>query len=889
VSIAPAIDIVLRDGSTARVRQAGPDDVPAMRDFLARLEPEARWYRFFSAGINLENAARDAVAPPDGRALLVLTGEDERVVGHASYAARNAGEAEAEVAFAVDGAWQGRGLATTLLAHLAEAAAAEGITEFTAVTLAGNHRMIGVFRDSGFPVEVHARPGELHVRFPTSLTPEGRRRFEERERDAAVAAVGHVLRPSSVLVVAARTARGSAGGELLHNLIAGGFTGTLHGVLPAGEAPAGMPTARTIADVPGEVELAVLALPPEGVVRAARECARRGDVRALVVLLEGSGHIDTGQLVETCRAAGMRLVGPHCLGVVNTDPEISLDATFAPTHPAPGRVALASQSGAFGIAALDIAAARGVGLSSFVSMGAKADLSGNDLVQFWEADPRTDVVLLYLESFGNPRRFGQVARRASAHKPVIAVKSGRSPAPPHGDLSQTGALLATFDTHLDALFHHAGVIRTDTLGEMLDLAGLLARQPPPRGDRVAIVANAGGLGVQCADACSTAGLSVPPLGEPAQGALAAALPPGAAVANPVDVTAMAGAADYERALAVVLADPGVDAAIVLFARSLATPAADVAAVVDAMAAESGTQPLLAVFMGADAPRLPADATGAPRFAAPEEAVRALRRALAHGRRLAQPPDALGRLEGVDADRAAAIVATGLAAGGGWLDAADVEELLHCYGLRTAPSRMATTPRGAMRAAARLGGPVALKALAPGLMRKSDIGAVRTGVLGPTAVVRAAREILAAAHEHGYVPDGVLVQRMAGAGTELLLGIAGDSRLGPLVALAAGGATAELVADVQVRLAPVGPHEADRMISGLRSFPLLDGFRGRPRADIAAVRDAVLRVGALAAAHPELAELDCDPLVAGTGGAVIVDARARLEPPLPLPPYAALGG
>ena len=502
---------------------------------------------------------------------------------------------------------------------------------------------------------------------------------------------------------------------------------------------------RAIADVPGSVELAVLALAPGVVTEAARACARRGDVRALVVLLAGGGQIDVAALLATCRAAGMRLIGPSCLGVVNTDPEVSLDTTFAPARPVRGRVAFASQSGAFGIAALDLAAQRGIGLSSFVSMGAKADLSGNDLLRYWEADAATDVVLLYLESFGNPRRFGQVARRVTARKPVIAVKSRRAAPVPLPDSSQTHALLAGSDTHVDALFSHAGVIRTDTLGEMFDVAVLLARQPLPRGDRVAILTNAGGLGVQCGDACAAAGLQLASLGEA-----------GAAVANPVDLTAEAGSADYEHALAGVLADPDVDAVIVLFARSLATAASDVAAVVDA---GEHRQPVLAVFMGADAPALAAGMAGAPRFAAPEEAARALARALEHARRLARAPDEFGSLTDIDSDRAAAIVATSLAAGGGWLAAPEVEALLDCYGLQM------------------------------GARHASD------------------------------------------EGTELLLGIAGDPRFGPLVALALGGALAELVGDVQVRLAPVGPAEADRMITGLRGFPLLDGFRGRPRADL----------------------------------------------------------
>jgi acyl-CoA synthetase (NDP forming)/GNAT superfamily N-acetyltransferase len=878
-AVAP-VDVVLRDGSTARVRSARPNDAGLVRALLEGLEPEARWFRFFSAGVDFDRAAREAVEPRDGLALLVLTGEPERVVAHAMYG--RTGPDEAEVAFAVDGAWQGRGLATLLLAHLAAAATEDGITEFEALTLAENHRMVGVFRDSGFPVEVRSRPGELHVRLPTSLTPEGRRRFEAREHDAAVAAVAHVLRPASVVVVADA---GHVGETVLRNLVRGGFSGAFHAVLPRGAiAPDGVATVATVADVPGAIDLAVLALGGDAALDAARACGRRGDVHALVALLAGGDAVDGGELVATCRAAGMRLVGPQCLGVLNTDPAITLDATFAPDPPLPGRVAFASQSGAFGIAALDLAAQRGVGLSSFVSMGAKADLSGNDLLQYWEADERTDAVLLYLESFGNPRRFGAVARRVTASKPVIAVKSDRGAAAPRRDSSRTGALLSAADTHVDALFRHAGVIRTDTLAEMLDVAALLERQPVPRGDRVLIITNAGGLGVQCADACAAAGLRVEPLGEPSQRALAGALPAAVAAANPVDLSAGAVARDYERALGIALDDPGVDAAIVLFARSPAVAAADVAAVVDGTGRHR--QPLLAVFMGADAP--PLAGAGVPRFAAPEEAVRALGHALRHSRRLARPPDDLPQLDGIDADQAAAIVATGLEQGGGWLAPARTEALLACYGIPTAASRVAHSARGAVRAAARLGGPVAIKVVAPGLLHKAEVGAVRTGVSGAAAVERAAREVLSAARGYGYTPEGVLVQRMAPAGTELLAGVAGDARFGPLVTLAAGGEVAELLGDLQVRLAPVGPREADGMIAGLRSHPLLDGFRGRPRADHGALRDALLRIGALAAQHAEVAELDCDPLVAGPAGAVVVDARVRLESPPPPPPYAAVG-
>jgi acyl-CoA synthetase (NDP forming)/GNAT superfamily N-acetyltransferase len=863
-----AYDVVLRDGSTARIRTAGPGDAPAMRDFLLGLSDEARWFRFFSGALNFDVAARDAVDPDGGRALLVVTGSPERVVGHAMWVPT--GSDKAEVAFAVDGLWQGRGLATTLLAHLADDAAAHGIDVFTAITLPSNHRMVGVFRDSGFPVEVRSEPGELHVRFPTSLTDDGRRKFEARERDAAVAAVAHVLRPASVVAVTASDRPGTVGGELLRNLE--GFAGVLNVV--AADAD--------LADIAGPVDLAVVALGRADVLRVARRIAGRGDVRALLVLATEGGELQSSdELLATCRVAGMRLLGPNSLGVATADPAFA--ATYAPALPAPGRIGFGTQSGASGIAALDQAGVHGLGLSSFVSMGAKEDLSGNDLLQFWEQDEATDIVMLYLESFGNPRRFGRIARRLAAAKPLIALKSGRSSGRAGGE-SQTGALLTAAEASVEALFHHAGVIRTDTLGEMFDVAALLAYQPRPRGDRVAILTNSGGLGVQCADACDLAGLAVAALGARTQLELVRNLPVGSAVAQIVDMTAEASARDYGRGIAAAVAEPGIDAVIALFARSLWTRATDVADAVERAAGGSDV-PVLAVIMDPAEGALP---TAVPHFAAPEDAVKALARAIADSRRRAEPPDPHPELDGVDADRAAAIVADGLAAGGGRLPRERVEELLACYGIAVAESRVAPSPRAAANAASRLGGSVALKAIAPELARKSDVGAVRLGVHGPTAVERAAQAVLDAAESTGHVPHGILVQRMAEPGTELLVGITGDPRFGPLVAVGAGGATAELVGDVQIRLAPVGPREAGAMLRALRTFPLLEGFAGRPRADVAAVEQVVLRVGALADAHPEVAELDCNPVVAGPGGALVVDARARLGPAPPQAPYAAVG-
>jgi succinyl-CoA synthetase alpha subunit/GNAT superfamily N-acetyltransferase len=556
---AAGFDVALRDGSTVRLRPARPDDFDAVRAFLEALSEESRWLRFFGAGANLRDAATVAVRSSQTVSLLAVTGADGHVIGHGIYVRERAGEAE--IAFAVSDEWQRHGIATILLAQLADVAVAEGIHTFTALVLPQNHRMIGVFRESGYPVRVRAEPDVIEVTFPTDVGPEGLRRFEERERIAAVAAVGHVLQPLSVVVVGASHSRGTVGGEVLHNLVAGGFAGPLYAVNPHVGELDGVRILRSFEELPEPVEMAVIAVPAADVVEAARACGELG-VRALVILSAGfaevgeEGTARQRELLAVCRAAGMRVVGPNCLGVLNTDPAISLNATFAPGTPPAGHVAFASQSGAFGIAAIDLVAERSLGLSSFVSAGDRADLSSNDFLQFWEADERTSAIVLYLESFGNPRKFGQIARRVSSVKPVIAVKSGRTAAGRRAASSHTGAMVAASDTTVDALFAHAGVIRTNTIGEMFDVASLLCRQPLPVGDRVAVVTNAGGPGILCADALVAEGLRVEPLGDCTQRALWDVLPRAASVANPVDMLASATAADYARVLELVLADPG---------------------------------------------------------------------------------------------------------------------------------------------------------------------------------------------------------------------------------------------------------------------------------------------------------------------------------------------
>ena len=874
----PEADIALRDGSTVHVRPVRPEDVESLTEFLSGLSDEARTFRFFSAGANIRKAAQLFADASHGVALVAVTHGDQQIVAHGHYIREPDGTAE--VAFAVSDERQGQGIATMLLAQLARTAAAEGIETLSAVVMPDNRKMMEAFRASGFPLEVRARPGELHLTFPSALAEDGRRRFEERERTAAVAAVSHVLRPRSVAVIGASRRPEAVGTTILRNLARGGFSGTVSAVHPQAREIEGVTCHRRVADLPEAPELAVLAVPVQRVVEVARECGEAG-VRALVVVTSGFAEVgDEGrerqrELLAACRATGMRMVGPNCLGVITTDPDVALNASFAPGTPSRGRIGFASQSGAFGIASIELARTHGIGLSSFVSLGDKADLSGNDFLQYWEADEDTTAIALYLESFGNPRKFGRIARRITRSKPIVVVKSGRSQAGQRAASSHTGALLAAADTSVDALFRHSGVIRTDTIGELFDLAALLDRQPLPDGNRVAIVTNAGGPGILAADACEACGLRVEPLTDQTQRALAAGLPAEAAVGNPVDLIASATAADYGRAVELVLADPGVDAVLVVCVR-LGTPPAEIDAAVRAAAQD---KPVLATYLGPEPPEPAAD--GLPLFGGVEEAARALGHAVRYARHRGSEPDPPPALEDVDADAAAAVVAEGLAAGEGWLPPSQVERLLRAYGLPLADSHVARTPHAVQRAASVLGGRVAVKAVGDGLLHKTEMGAVRLD-LSPSAAARAAREL-----RDRLTPDGFLVQRMAPAGPELLVGVVGDPRFGPLVAVGAGGQTAELLGDVQVRLAPVGAREAAQMLRELRTFPLLTGYRGSAPADVGAVEDVVVRVAALAAAHPAIAELDCNPLIAGSDGAVIVDARVRLQAAEAEPPPGTL--
>jgi acetyl coenzyme A synthetase (ADP forming)-like protein len=892
--------VVLRDGSTLAIRPVRADDAVELGRFFADLSLESRVFRFFAAVINADSSVQRMVNVNyrSTYGLVAVAGAPPQIVGHAMYVEIQ--PRKAELALAVADAFQGRGVGTILLGQLAEAAAGAGYDMLEAVVRPENHRMLQMLRESGFPVHARSEPGEVHADLPTKIGPEAIRQFEDRDRLASVAAVTHLLAPRSVAVIGASRQAGSIGAAVVHNLVSYGYRGSLYPVNPAATEIEGLPVFPSVLAIPGDVEMAVVTVPAAVVAKVASECAQKG-VRGLVVISAGFGEAGPEgvalqrELVEICRQAGMRLVGPNCMGVINSAPDVSLDATFAPDRPITGRIGFLSQSGGLGLAVMARAQALGSGLSSFVSVGNKADLSGNDFMQYWESDPQTDVIMLYLESFGNPRKFARVARRVSRSKPILAVKGGRTQAGNRATSSHTGALLSASDITVDALFQQAGVIRTDTLAELFDAALLLGSQPLATGNRVAILTNAGGPAILCADACEANGLVVPPLPDAVRKTLATSMPAAGSTGNPVDMLAAASGSDYERAISVLAACEEIDAIIVIFTPPLITKGTEVVRSIHRAARKLPRAiPVLSVFMSKQAAPRVIEAGGVriPHYPFPEEAARALSLVARYGAWKSAPEETVEEVGGVDGDRAAGIVAAALASEAGWMGAPAIAELLSCYGIPFVETRHVRTADEAGREAAQMRGAdhkeaeVALKGVAAGVLHKSDAGAVQLHLKGARQVERAAVQMSAALEAAGHHVSGFDVQPMVPEGVEMLVGVVQDQHFGPVLACGAGGTATELLKDVAVRITPITKGDADRMVRSLKTFPRLDGYRGAPRADVAALEDVLLRVSALVEAHPEVAEMDLNPLVVHEAGAVVVDARIRLERGASRPPIGS---
>ncbi len=880
-------DVVLEDGSIVHVREAHPEDHDILVTFVKSLSASTMFARFTEA-IGLAEAVRRLSPDPQNYALLAI--RDGRAIGHAVFS--RSGKETAEVGLVVMDEFQGKGLGTILLGELAEAAQSEGINVFQARVVPDNYQMLKVLRDLGFPTSLSTMPGSVMVTFPTSIEKETVDAFDRRDANAAIAAMRKFLTPKGVAVIGASRDRNTIGGRLFRNVIDAGFQGPVYPVNPKADVVQSVTAYRSVLDCPGPVDLALVVVPAAVVVPVVRECAQKG-VKALVVVSSGFAEIGKKgaelqkQLVDACRESGMRLIGPNCMGIANTDPKVSLNAQFAPIQPMYGRIGFLSQSGALGIAVIEHANRLGLGMSTFVSVGNKADVSGNDLIEYWAADENTDLILLYLESFGNPRKFSRIARRVTKKKPILAVKSGRGAAGFRATQSHTGALLAASDVTVDALFRQAGVIRIDTLGDMFDVASFLVSQPVPKGDRVAIITNAGGAGILAADASEAAGLKVPEFAPETEAELKSFLSPDAGVRNPVDMIASATAEDFSRAIRAVARDPNVDALVVLFVPPIAIKPEDVAKqILSATADLQAKLPVIVTFMAYHgiAEVLTDGRVKVPSYPFPEVAIRALACAVNYGKWLDRPEDEALSFDDVRRDEAISLVAKNLANGPGWLPQGEAERLLRCYGIPTIRSIAAASAAEAGRAAAEIGGRVVLKAVTPGLLHKTEAGAVKLDLAGKRQVKKEAETMIATLVAEGFQSPSFVVQPMAAKGAEMLVGITSDPVFGPLIACGAGGTLVELLRDVSIRLTPLSLKDAEEMVSGLKTFPLLKGYRGSPALDVAALEDVILRVSALASDLPEVTELDLNPVILSPEGASIVDFRVRLverSPEVPL--------
>ena len=911
-------DHVLPDGTTIHVRSIRSDDRERLLAMWERTSERSRRARFLGPfRLTPDNVSRFTDLDPSNQFALVGTvgrGDEEQIVAVARYATYDGDPTHAEFAALVEDAHQGRGIGTAMVRHVATAAYEAGVKTLTGEVLADNARMLNLIRDIGLSYDSAREDvgGGSIVRadFGLEMTEDFLRVVAEDERRAAEAALRRFFHPERVAVIGASRDKRAIGGLVFANLLAGDFDGVVYPVNRATSYVQGVAAYPTLSDCPEVPDLVLVCVPAPYVNDIVDEAGALG-VRAVCIISAGfseagaEGEERQADLLSRARGHGLRVVGPNCMGIMNANGEVRMNGTFSKTFPDEGRLAFSSQSGALGLAVLEHAQQLGLGISTFISVGNKADISGNDLLLYWENDPDTDVILLYLESFGNPRKFSRIARRISRYKPIVAVKSGRTKAGVRAASSHTGALAAG-DVAVDALFRQTGVIRTDTLAELFDVASLMSSQPLPGGRRVGIITNAGGPGILAADACESNGLQVPAFSDATREQLLEFLPPEAGINNPVDMIASATADGYAQAVRVLGNAEEIDAVFVIFIPAGTTDTTDVAAALAAARADIPEDvPVLSVFMSARGVPEELAAARIPSFAFPEDAARALGRVAQYSDWRARPLGTVLRPDDLDPDRARDVVEAALAnvrpdnggkrligrahveqvsdtpprpAGGTstWLSAAEAEAVLEAYGVPLARSRVVATPEEGAEVQSEFATPVAVKVAAP--IHKTDVGGIRLGLETPEEVSTAIAEIRDALTEAGMEEhaDAFLIQEMVDEGVEMVVGVSHDPSFGPIVMTGMGGTLVELLKDVSVRITPLTDVDIDDMLDQLRMKPLLTGFRGSEPADVDALRELLHRINAMVEDLPEVVELDLNPVFVRPDGRGVVAVDVRMK-------------
>lgn len=888
--------VILRDGSTARVHPAGPEHHGNLDDFFRRLSPESLERRFFSQSLpdrSMIETMCDSSDPGDGMTLLVSRLKRGRpyIVAVGSYFRQSS--TTAEFAVVVDDQLQGKGLGSILLERLAILAVMHGFDRFHALTRPSNIPMVEIFRHSGFHPRESREDGYVTLDFPVLPTEDSVRVTEARDRVFTTASLRPFFKPRSVAVVGVSDEHSPLGRRVMDALLSGGFQGPVFAVDEQHPDRPHDQCVSRMADLTDPVDLAVIALPAEQVFEAVQACGEAG-TRAVLVLSPGfadrgdAGARTETRLVEVCQGHGMRLIGPNCLGLINTDPAVRLNASSSLLHPAPGGMAISSQSSSLALAMLDQVQHRGLGVSSLVGIGNKADVSGNDLLQYWESDEHTRVILLYLESFKNPRRFARIARRVSRSKPIVCVK-GHQQASPHRHVHSSTAALAGADTPVEALLRQTGVIRAEGVEDLFDLAAALSEQPLPRGRRVAVLSDAGGPGHLCVDACRSHGLLPVALDNRTVSRLTGRIIETAGEDQPLQFPGVLSGADWDSLLTTLLQCPAVDALIVVLANPERTERehtlAHLTRALAVARAEDGTEgkPVLLCRMGhgLQLPALEADGEKLPVYPYPETPPRVLGRMADYAAWRTRESGTLSVFEDVDTEQGRAHCQQAVAERGeGWLTAGETRAVLEAFGMPLPPGGLAADPDSAVARAEHIGYPVAVKLASRVLNQKTEIGAVHLDLRQANEVRQAWQAIHDVLEEMDQLEDmeGVLVQPML-TGTEVMVGVTEDPLFGPLIAFGLGGIHVEVLGDVTFRVTPLTDEDARAMIGDVRGHQLLQGYRGHPPADLVALEEILLRVSYLVEEIPELAELDLNPIFAGQPGkgCWIADARMRVRP------------
>ncbi len=860
-------DVLLRDGRAAHIRPIRPEDREVFLEFYDRVSDQSKYYRFFSPMPRLSDRDVERFIHVDNvdRVAFVLTLQG-RIIAVGRYDVIKPGEAE--VAFLVEDQHQGRGIGQLLLEHLAQAGRERGVERFVAEILPDNTRMIQTFRDAGYHVVSEYDEGVLQLEFPIRPTDTAIGLMSAREHRAEAASIERFFNPRSVAVIGASRRQETIGQALVRNLITGDFSGRVYAVNPTSNAVSGLPTYRSVTDIPDDVDVAIVAVPADSVQDVVLDCAAKG-VHGLVVVSAGfaetgeEGRVRQRKLVGLSRSYGLRLIGPNCLGIINTDAKVSLNASLSPLMPPRGRAGFFCQSGALGTAILEKVYNRGLGLSTFVSAGNRADVSGNDLLQYWEEDASTEVVLLYLESIGNPRKFSRIARRVSLRKPIIAVRSGRTTqGVPMGHAVRK---IAAPPAAVDAMFRQAGVIQVDTLEEMFDVAQLVAHQPLPKGRRVAVVGNSDALGLLAADAAAAVGL---------------------VVNKATALGAESGAEDFEDALDAAIDDPEIDSVIAVYVPPINVSGEDVANVLAAVG-EQSDKPLVSSFLGAEGVpellRVP-DVAGAtagrgsvPSYPGVEAAVRALARVVEYAVWLRAPEGNDVDPAAVDEPSAKSLVASVLAQHpeGTELDADSLTRLLAAYDIDLWPTREVRTREDAVAAGEELGWDVVLKATAEHLRERPDQAHVWRNIDSVEEMEDAWDTLV------GVITDaehaGFVVQKNAPPGVPIAIRSIEDPLFGPVVSFGIAGPMTELLADRSYRIPPLTGRDAASMVREIKASPMLFGYRGSEVIDVAEVERLIQRVSQLQNDLPQLSALELSLVLAGTDGATVLTASARVEP------------